>query len=77
MLFKAGVPENMYQSNLPKVIQSRYGFVGCLASLDLGGEALNPLSDALVPSNMVVAGCEGTNIHIPYTYLYNLELTHL
>ena len=57
--YVGGVPENMYDNNLPKVLQSRYGFVGCLASLDLGGEALNPTADALVPSNMVVAGCEG------------------
>lgn len=47
----------MYGS-LPSAIQSRYGFQGCLATLDLGGESINPTADALVPSNFVVNGCE-------------------
>jgi neurexin len=46
-------------SVLPKQVRSRSGFMGCLASIELGGEYVNPTTDALVPSTLVVSGCEG------------------
>lgn len=46
-------------ANLPKQMQSRQGFEGCLASLDLNGESPNLLLEAVVPSTQVVGGCEG------------------
>lgn len=44
---------------LPRQIHSRHGFEGCLASLDLNGESPDTTLDALVPSPLVVPGCEG------------------
>ena len=44
---------------LPKQIQSTNGFQGCLASVDLNGEAADPLRTALVPSPLVSEGCDG------------------
>lgn len=48
----------MYNS-LPKQVQSKQGFQGCLASLDLNGESPSLLLDAVIPSSQVAAGCEG------------------
>lgn len=53
-----GVRKDMYNF-LPRQIQSRHGFEGCLASLDLNGESPDTTLDALVPSPLVVPGCEG------------------
>jgi len=53
-----GLPDGMYDS-LPRQVRSRGGYVGCVASLELGGDYVNPLTDALVPSNLLLAGCEG------------------
>ena len=64
--FTGGVRKDMY-SFLPKQIQSRHGYEGCLASLDLNGESPNLMVDAVVPSSQLAAGCEGiTNILIIY-----------
>nr|CAD7261985.1 unnamed protein product [Timema shepardi] len=43
----------------PSKIQSRHGYEGCLASLDLNGESPNIMVDAVVPSSQLTAGCEG------------------
>lgn len=51
----------MYQL-LPKQVQSRHGFEGCLASLDLNGESPDLLVEAVVPSAQVVTGCEGISL---------------
>nr|CAD7588019.1 unnamed protein product [Timema genevievae] len=53
-----GVRKDMY-ATLPKQIQSRHGYEGCLASLDLNGESPNIMVDAVVPSSQLTAGCEG------------------
>ena len=62
--------------DLPRQIQSKYGFEGCLASLDLNGESPDTTLDALVPSPLVVPGCEGkfnsTSI-LTARYICNLE----
>jgi len=57
-MLKGGVRKDMYNF-LPRQIHSRHGFEGCLASLDLNGESPDTTLDALVPSPLVVPGCEG------------------
>ncbi|XP_077521803.1 neurexin 1 [Amblyomma americanum] len=59
LLYLGGVRRGGY-SALPKTLVSRTGFLGCLASLDLNGEALHPLDDALLPSPLVSRGCHAT-----------------
>jgi hypothetical protein len=49
---------------LPRQMQSRHGFEGCLASLDLNGESPDTTLDALVPSPLVVPGCEGEILNL-------------
>ncbi|SPP88123.1 neurexin-1 isoform X3 [Drosophila guanche] len=58
ILYIGGVFKDMY-SKLPASISSRSGFEGCLASLDLGDASPSLTSDAVVPSSLVVSGCEG------------------
>ncbi|KAH8276780.1 hypothetical protein KR026_000655 [Drosophila bipectinata] len=58
ILYIGGVFKDMY-SKLPASISSRSGFEGCLASLDLGDTSPSLTSDAVVPSSLVVSGCEG------------------
>ncbi|XP_023203915.1 neurexin-3b isoform X12 [Xiphophorus maculatus] len=57
-LFVGGLGPNMYQ-NLPKLVVSREGFQGCLASVDLNGRLPDLISDALFRSGHVERGCEG------------------
>ncbi|KAJ4432824.1 hypothetical protein ANN_21463 [Periplaneta americana] len=65
ILYLGGVRKDMY-SLLPKQIQSRQGYEGCLASLDLNGESPNLMVDAVVPSSQLAAGCEdGTSAQYP------------
>ncbi|KAM9703237.1 neurexin 3b isoform 17-T17 [Menidia menidia] len=56
-LFIGGLGPNMYQ-NLPKLVVSREGFQGCLASVDLNGRLPDLISDALFRSGQVERGCE-------------------
>ena len=58
-LFIAGLGPGMYGS-LPKLVASREGFQGCLASVDLNGRLPDLLSDALFRSGQIERGCEGT-----------------
>jgi hypothetical protein len=58
-LFIGGLGPNMYQS-LPKLVVSREGFQGCLASVDLNGRLPDLINDALFRSGQVERGCEGT-----------------
>ncbi|XP_073466265.1 neurexin 3 isoform X12 [Aquarana catesbeiana] len=57
-LYIAGLPQNMY-SNLPKLVASREGFQGCLASVDLNGRLPDLINDALHRSGQSERGCEG------------------
>ncbi|XP_068194696.1 neurexin 3a isoform X2 [Antennarius striatus] len=57
-LFIAGLGPGMYGS-LPKLVASREGFQGCLASVDLNGRLPDLLSDALFRSGQIERGCEG------------------
>ncbi|XP_041721113.1 neurexin-3 isoform X11 [Coregonus clupeaformis] len=57
-LFVAGLGPNMYQ-NLPKLVVSREGFQGCLASVDLNGHLPDLINDALFRSGQIERGCDG------------------
>ncbi|KAI5101999.1 neurexin 3a precursor, partial [Silurus meridionalis] len=57
-LFIAGLGPNMYNS-LPKLVASREGFKGCLASVDLNGRLPDLINDALFRSGQIERGCEG------------------
>ncbi|XP_041950797.1 neurexin 3b isoform X5 [Alosa sapidissima] len=57
-LFVAGLGPNMYQ-NLPKLVVSREGFQGCLASVDLNGRLPDLINDALFRSGQIERGCDG------------------
>lgn len=46
-------------SNLPKLVASRDGFQGCLASVDLNGRLPDLLADALHRIGQVERGCDG------------------
>ncbi|KAM9466715.1 neurexin 3a isoform 8-T9 [Clarias gariepinus] len=56
-LFIAGLGPNMYNS-LPKLVASREGFKGCLASVDLNGRLPDLINDALFRSGQIERGCE-------------------
>lgn len=72
-LFIAGLGPGMY-SNLPKLVASREGFQGCLASLDLNGRLPDLLSDALFRSGQIDRGCEGTpSLRLPPGMKYNAK----
>nr|XP_015205865.1 PREDICTED: neurexin 3 isoform X19 [Lepisosteus oculatus] len=57
-LYIAGLGQGMY-SNLPKLVASRDGFQGCLASVDLNGRLPDLINDALYRSGQIERGCEG------------------
>ncbi|XP_042597958.1 neurexin-3a isoform X15 [Cyprinus carpio] len=56
-LYIAGLGPNMYNS-LPKLVASRDGFKGCLASVDLNGRLPDLINDALFRSGQIERGCE-------------------
>ncbi|XP_057213859.1 neurexin 1a isoform X15 [Triplophysa rosa] len=57
-LYVGGVAKEMYK-DLPKLVHSKEGFQGCLASVDLNGRLPDLLSDALTNAGQVERGCEG------------------
>uniref|UniRef100_A0AAY4AAI2 Neurexin-2-like n=1 Tax=Denticeps clupeoides TaxID=299321 RepID=A0AAY4AAI2_9TELE len=56
-LYIGGVAKSMY-SSLPKLIASRDGYQGCLASLDLNGRLPDLIVDALHRVGQVDRGCD-------------------
>ncbi|XP_052444846.1 neurexin 2a isoform X4 [Carassius gibelio] len=56
-LYIGGVGKSMYNS-LPKLIASRDGYQGCLASVDLNGRLPDLIADALHRVGQVKRGCE-------------------
>ncbi|XP_035900555.1 neurexin-1 isoform X6 [Anopheles stephensi] len=58
ILYVGGVFKDMY-TRLPSSIASRSGFEGCIASVDLADTSPSLTEDAVVPSSLVVSGCEG------------------
>ncbi|XP_045558362.1 neurexin-1a isoform X15 [Salmo salar] len=57
-LYVGGVAKEMYR-DLPKLVHSREGFQGCLATVDLNGRLPDLLADALATTGQVERGCEG------------------
>ncbi|XP_070847061.1 neurexin 1a isoform X5 [Chaetodon trifascialis] len=57
-LYIGGVSKEMYR-DLPKLVHSREGFQGCLATVDLNGRLPDLLADALATMGQVERGCEG------------------
>uniref|UniRef100_A0A096M5H7 Neurexin 2 n=1 Tax=Poecilia formosa TaxID=48698 RepID=A0A096M5H7_POEFO len=57
-LYIGGVGKSMY-SSLPRLIASREGYKGCLASVDLNGRLPELLADALHKVGEVERGCGG------------------
>ncbi|XP_034096401.1 neurexin-2-like isoform X14 [Gymnodraco acuticeps] len=57
-LYIGGVGKSMY-SSLPRLIASREGYQGCLASVDLNGRLPDLLADALHKVGEVEPGCGG------------------
>lgn len=66
----------MYRS-LPKQVQSKHGYEGCLGSLDLNGESPNVVIEAIIPSTQVVKGCEGRIITELKQFIYIHKRAHL
>ncbi|GCC40424.1 hypothetical protein chiPu_0024404, partial [Chiloscyllium punctatum] len=44
-------------NNLPKLVASREGFQGCLASIDLNGRLPDLMADALHRVGLIERGC--------------------
>ncbi|KAJ8372002.1 hypothetical protein AAFF_G00297800 [Aldrovandia affinis] len=57
-LYIGGVERSRY-SSLPKLIASRDGFQGCLASVDLNGRLPDLTSNDLLREGLVERGCDG------------------
>ncbi|XP_032803901.1 neurexin-1-like isoform X6 [Petromyzon marinus] len=57
-LYIGGLSKTEY-SNLPKLVGSREGFQGCLASLDLNGRLPDMIDEALYRMGSIERGCEG------------------
>ncbi|KAJ8356558.1 hypothetical protein SKAU_G00193520 [Synaphobranchus kaupii] len=57
-LYIAGLGPGMYNT-LPKLVVSRDGFQGCLASVDLNGRLPDLINDAIFRSGQIERGCEG------------------
>ncbi len=57
-MYIGGVGKSMY-SSLPRLIASREGYKGCLASVDLNGRLPDLLADALHKVGDVERGCGG------------------
>ncbi|XP_041431026.1 neurexin-3 isoform X7 [Xenopus laevis] len=56
-LYIAGLAQNLY-STVPKLVASRDGFQGCLASVDLNGRLPDLIGDALHRIGQIERGCE-------------------
>uniref|UniRef100_A0A8C9SB15 Neurexin 2 n=1 Tax=Scleropages formosus TaxID=113540 RepID=A0A8C9SB15_SCLFO len=69
-LYIGGVPKSMYNS-LPKLIASRDGYQGCLASVDLNGRLPDLIADALHRVGQVERGCDGPSTTCTEDSCYN------
>ncbi|XP_067831825.1 neurexin-2-like isoform X6 [Heptranchias perlo] len=57
-LYVGGLNKGMF-NNLPKLVASREGFQGCLASIDLNGRLPDLIADALHRIGLIERGCGG------------------
>ncbi|XP_072407055.1 neurexin-2-like isoform X7 [Chiloscyllium punctatum] len=57
-LYVGGLSVGMF-NNLPKLVASREGFQGCLASIDLNGRLPDLMADALHRVGLIERGCGG------------------
>ncbi|KAG7257129.1 hypothetical protein CRUP_007886, partial [Coryphaenoides rupestris] len=57
--YKSIVADPEMYRELPKLVHSREGFQGCLATVDLNGRLPDLLADALATTGQVERGCEG------------------
>ncbi|XP_041035814.1 neurexin-2-like isoform X2 [Carcharodon carcharias] len=57
-LYVGGLSKGMF-NNLPKLVASREGFQGCLASIDLNGRLPDLIADALHRVGLIERGCGG------------------
>lgn len=64
-----GLGKSMY-SSLPRLIASREGYKGCLASVDLNGRLPDLLADALYKVGEVEHGCGGEDDTSVYYFNY-------
>nr|XP_023690190.1 neurexin-2-like isoform X5 [Paramormyrops kingsleyae] len=69
-LYIGGVARSMYNS-LPKLIASRDGYQGCLASVDLNGRLPDLIADALHRVGQVERGCDGPSTTCTEDSCYN------
>ncbi|KAJ8008150.1 hypothetical protein DPEC_G00101780 [Dallia pectoralis] len=69
-LYVGGVGRSMYNS-LPKLIASRDGYQGCLASVDLNGRLPDLIADALHRVGQVERGCDGPSTTCTEDSCYN------
>nr|XP_046176322.1 neurexin-2-like isoform X9 [Oncorhynchus gorbuscha] len=69
-LYIGGVGKSMYNS-LPKLIASRDGYQGCLASVDLNGRLPDLIADALHRVGQVERGCDGPSTTCTEDSCYN------
>ncbi|XP_030635339.1 neurexin-2-beta isoform X5 [Chanos chanos] len=69
-LYIGGVAKSMYNS-LPKLIASRDGYQGCLASVDLNGRLPDLIADALHRVGQVERGCDGPSTTCTEDSCYN------
>lgn len=72
-LYLGGVGRNIYNS-LPKLIASRDGYQGCLASIDLNGRLPDLIADALHRVGPVERGCDGEDWAPTPLHIYNFLL---
>lgn len=70
-LYIGGLGKSMYNS-LPKLIASRDGYQGCLASVDLNGRLPDLINDALHKVGQVEKGCDGefVSFFIYFLFIY-------
>lgn len=66
-LYIGGVSKEMYR-DLPKLVHSREGFQGCLATVDLNGKLPDLLAEALATMGQVERGCEGDVQNTPVDF---------
>ncbi|XP_050438780.1 neurexin-1a isoform X2 [Adelges cooleyi] len=58
MFYVGGVPKELHKRQA-KHMHSRHGFEGCMSGLEYNGESPDMVENAVIPSTLVTAGCDG------------------